>query len=128
MSAYEIARSLHVGCALVSAFGFLLRAALMLRASALLERRFVRVAPHVVDTLLLAAARTVLATARLNPLVIPWLAAKLVALAAYVVLGAIALRHGRTRNARIAALVGALLALANIFATAASRSPLAGLG
>ena len=56
MNAYLIAKNLHVGCVILSLGGFAARGMLMLGASPLLERRFVRIAPHVVDTVLLASA------------------------------------------------------------------------
>ena len=54
--AYLWIRALHIACAALSIAGFAARGALMLAGSPLLQRRFVRVAPHVVDTLLLASA------------------------------------------------------------------------
>jgi uncharacterized membrane protein SirB2 len=96
----------------------------MLAGSPRLQARFVRVAPHVVDTLLLAAAVAMAVMARISPLAQPWLAAKIVGLLAYIVLGAIALRYGRTLRARVAALAGAVLAFAYIVGTALQRSPL----
>ena len=48
-------KALHVSLALVSGAGFALRGAWMLRDSRLLEARWVRTAPHAVDTLLLAS-------------------------------------------------------------------------
>jgi len=123
-STYESLRVLHVAAVAVSGAGFLARAALMLAASPMLDARFVRIAPHVVDTALLAAGVAMAVIAGLSPLAQPWLAAKLGGLLAYVLLGAFALRHGRTRRIRIAALAGALLAFAYIVGTALRRDPL----
>ena len=53
-----------------------------------------------------------------------WLPAKLVALLVYIVLGAAALRYGRTRGVRIAAMVGAVLTFAYIVSVALTKSPL----
>lgn len=87
-----------------------------------------RVAPHVVDTLLPATALATPVAARLDPPAMPRLAAKLVALVGYIVPGATALRHGRTRAMRILALAGTPPALAFIFAAPITRSPLAPFG
>jgi uncharacterized membrane protein SirB2 len=121
---YETLKCVHVAAVVASGTGFLARAALMLAGSPRLQARFVRVAPHVVDTLLLAAAVAMAVMARISPLAQPWLAAKIVGLLAYIVLGAIALRYGRTLRARVAALAGAVLAFAYIVGTALQRSPL----
>ena len=52
---------------------------------------------------------------------------KVLALLAYIVLGSIALKRGRTRRVRLRALAGALAVLAYIFAVALTRHPLPGL-
>ncbi len=127
-SAYDSLRLLHLAAVIVSAAGFLARAALMLADSPALNRRFVRIAPHVVDTVLLAAGVAMVVLARLSPLAHPWLAAKLGGLIAYIALGAVALRYGRTRRVRLLALAGAVLAFAYIVGTALQRRPLWPLG
>ena len=53
---YTALKHLHVACVVLSLTGFVLRFALTMRGSPLVERRFVRTAPHVIDTVLLAAA------------------------------------------------------------------------
>jgi uncharacterized membrane protein SirB2 len=64
------------------------------------------------------------ATARLSPLVHPWLAPKVAGLLVYIALGAVALRHRWTLRARRRAFTGAVLAFACIVDTALSRDPL----
>jgi uncharacterized membrane protein SirB2 len=121
---YETLKWLHVTAVIASGTGFLARAALMLAGSPRLDARFVRVAPHVVDTVLLAAAVAMAVMARISPLAHPWLAAKIIGLLAYIVLGAIALRYGRTLRERVVALAGAVLVFAYIVGTALQRDPL----
>ena len=53
-----------------------------------------------------------------------WLTAKVLALIAYIVLGAIGLKYGRTRKIRIAAWVAALLTFGYIVAVALTRQVL----
>ena len=124
MPIYTTLKWLHVAAVLASGVGFVARGALMLAASPWLDARFTRVAPHVIDTVLLAAAVAMAVLARISPLDHPWLAAKIAGLAAYVGLGAVALRHGRTRRTRLLAFAGALLAFAYIAGTALQRDPL----
>ncbi len=107
----------------MSLLGFAARGGLMLAGSPLLQARFVRVAPHVVDTLLLASALWLLWLLRLDPLTHGWLAAKIAGLLAYIVLGSIALKRGRTRAARAAAFGAALAAAGYIVAVALTRDP-----
>ena len=121
---YETLKWLHVSCVIASGTGFLARGALMLADSPLLQARFVRTAPHVIDTVLLAAAVSMTVLARLSPLAHPWLAAKIAGLIAYIVLGAIALRHGRSKRLRVVALLAAVLAFGYIVGIALQRDPL----
>ena len=120
-SAYLIVKSLHVGCAGLSIAGFIARGVLMLADSPLLGRRFVRVAPHVVDTALLASALWLAWFLGASPLEQPWLAAKIAALFAYIGLGMVALRRGRSKRVRVAAFAAALAAALYVVAVAYSR-------
>ncbi len=117
-------KTLHVACAVLSVSGYFARGLLMLRDSPLLAARVVRVAPHIIDTLLLASAIVLAARLEQYPFVHGWLTAKVLALIAYIVLGAIGLRYGRTRNVRVAAWVAALLTFGYIVAVALTRRPL----
>lgn len=121
---YVTLKALHLTCVCASGAGFLARGALMLADSPLLRTRWVRIAPHVIDTVLLATAIAMTMLARLSPIAHPWLAAKIGGLLAYIVLGAIALRRGRTRQVRGAALLAALLVFGYIVGTALQRDPL----
>ena len=120
---YLIVKSLHVGCAALSISGFAARGALMLADSPLLQARFVRIAPHVVDTLLLASAIWLAWMLGAAPFAQGWLTAKVLGLVAYIVLGAVALRRGRTKAARATAFVAALLTAGYIVSVAVTRDP-----
>ena len=121
---YLALKHFHMTMAAVSGSLFLLRGLWMLADSPLLQRAWVRRAPHLIDTLLLASAIALAWWSGRSPLSHPWLAAKLIALMAYIVLGAVALRHGRTRGVRAAALAGALCCFGYIVATAITKNPL----
>lgn len=118
MNAYILAKTLHVSCVVLSLCGFSLRGGLMLARSPLLDRRIVRIAPHIVDTLLLASALWLCALIGQWPFRDGWLTAKVLGLVAYIVLGAIALRRGRTPAARAVAFVLALAAAGYIVSVA----------
>ena len=128
MSLYPLLKHLHVTFVALSFFLFLVRGVWMIRESPMLARRWVRIAPHVVDTVLLASAVALAFLLRLNPLDAPWLAAKIAGLVIYIGLGTVALRRGRTRGVRIAAWVAALAVFAYIVSAAVTRQalPLAG--
>jgi len=118
-----VAKSIHVGCAVVSLAGFGLRGILMLAGSRWLEARFVRIAPHVVDTLLLASAIWLAWLLDQYPFVQGWVTAKVVGLVAYIGFGTVALRRGRTQGVRIAALVAAVASAGYIVSVALTRDP-----
>ena len=102
----------------------MLRFVWMWRGSTMLHQRWVRVMPHVVDTVLLASALTLVVWSRQIPFQQAWLGAKVLALFAYIVLGSIALKRGKTPQKRVLAFVAALLVFGYIVAVALSRQVL----
>lgn len=124
MESYLVAKQLHVGCVALSLAGFVARGGLMLAGSPLLQARFVRVAPHVVDTVLLASAVWLAWSLGQYPFVHGWITAKVLGLVAYIALGTIALRRGRTKAVRAAAFAGALAAAGWVVSVALARHPL----
>lgn len=120
-SHYYTIRNLHIACVAASGALFLLRGVWMLAAPALLQRRWVRTLPHLVDTLLLASAVTLAVLSGQYPFAQDWLGAKVVALVLYVLLGAVALRRGRTRTIRAGAFVAALVTFAYIVSVAVTK-------
>lgn len=120
---YVTLKHLHMTCAALSGTLFLLRGAWMLRASGMLQRRWVRIAPHVIDTLLLASAICLVLWSHQYPGQQPWLTAKLVTLMGYIVLGTIALKRGRTKGQRLAAFIAALALFLYIVMVAVTKRP-----
>lgn len=121
---YLALKWVHIACAALSISGFALRGILMLADSPLLAARFARVAPHVVDTVLLASALWLAALIGQYPFVQGWLTAKVLALIAYIVLGSVALKRARSKAARAIAFALALGAAAYIVSVALTRDPL----
>ena len=120
---YGIVKGIHVGAATVSIALFALRGAWMLSSPARLRELWVRIVPHVVDTVLLVSALW-LAWQLGADGTGGWLAAKVVALLVYIALGTLALRRGKTRSVRIAAFVAALATFGYIVSVAMTKSPL----
>ncbi len=124
MADYLLVKHLHIATAAVSIAFFLLRAVWMLAESPLLQRRWVRVLPHLNDSLLLVFALIMVVQSRQYPFAAPWLTAKVLALLVYIVTGAMALRYARTPAARRRWLVLALASVAYIVAVALTRDAL----
>jgi uncharacterized membrane protein SirB2 len=122
LTTYAILKFLHIAGVMLTGTGFALRGIWMLRNSPMHSRRWVRVLPHVVDTVLLASAIALAVVTGQYPLAQSWLTAKVVGILAYIVLGAIALRRGRMLGIRITAFSGALAAFAYIVAVALTKS------
>ncbi len=124
MQTYQAIKHLHMSCAAFSVSFFILRFIWMLRGSSMLQQRWVRIVPHVVDTILLASALTMVYWSGQIPFQQTWLGAKVVALLVYIVLGSIALKRGKTSQSRALAFVAALLVFSYIVAVAMSRQVL----
>ena len=123
---YLILKHLHVTCVVLSGLGFCLRGWWMLRESPLRQHRLTRILPHIVDTLLLGSALTMAWMSGQYPFVQGWLTAKLCGLLAYILLGMMALKRGRTQAIQARYFGLALLAYAYIVSVALTRSPYVG--
>jgi len=117
-------KAIHIATVAISYALFFVRGIWMLTGSPLLERRWVRVVPHVNDTVLLAAAIWMAIILQQYPGTQGWLTAKVAGLFAYIGLGMAALRYGRTRGVRLAAWIAAQLVFAYIVAVALAHDPL----
>lgn len=120
---YALIKTTHLTCAALSFSLFFLRGMWMLYAPQRLRALWVRVLPHVIDTVLLGSAITLAVLSRQYPLELPWLTAKLVALLVYIGLGTVALKRGRTRAIRAGAWIAALCVFGYIVAVAYTRNP-----
>ena len=121
---YALLKAVHVTCVGVTFALFVGRGVLMFTDSPLLGARLLRIAPHVIDTLLLASAIWMAVASRQYPFVEGWLTAKVIALLAYIGLGSIALSHGRTKRVRTIAWLLALAVFGYIVSVALTRNPL----
>lgn len=124
---YALLRTAHIATVHISLALFLLRGFWMLRESPHLHDRWVRILPHVNDTLLLAAAIAMLVVGGFNPLQHPWLMAKILGLLAYIGVGTVALKRGRTKATRVKALIVAVGIFAYIVAVAVTKQVVPGM-
>ncbi len=124
---YATIRLIHISCALVSVSLFTLRGLWQWRGVDWRRWRWLRVAPHVNDTVLLSAAVALALMSHQYPVAQSWLSAKVVALLLYIGLGGLALSPRATRRTRLIGLVGALACVSYILGVARTRSALLGL-
>lgn len=119
---YTVLKHLHLLAIAVTLPLFLLRAYWSMTGSPRLQARWVRVAPHSNDAILLFAAIGMLVVGDLNPLEQPWLLAKITGLLLYIGLGHVAMKRGNTP-----ALIAALLSFAYIVTVALTKQVLPGV-
>ena len=120
----DLLKIIHIAAAALSISGFVVRGIWMLQASSKLQLKWVRVIPHVNDSVLLLSAIFLALRLHQYPLTHDWLTAKLVALLFYIGLGIVALRTGKTRLIRVNAFVAALGVFIYIVAVAVTRNPI----
>lgn len=125
---YWTLRHIHITAVTLSLSLFVLRGLWMLADSPRLRQRWVRVVPHVIDTVLLASAIALTLIIHQYPFVDAWLTAKVLGLLAYIGLGTVAIKRGRGKPVRVAAFVGALLVFGYIVGAALRHSPWAWWG
>jgi len=104
---FLLLKGLHIACAVTSYILFFLRGIWSFRDSPIMRQRWIKIVPHVVDTLLLIAAIALAFAIHQYPLVDIWLTAKILGLLLYIWLGLIALKFGKTRTIRIIAWLAA---------------------
>jgi len=128
MNTYTLLKSIHVTAVATTLALFVLRAIWRMRDSPRLTERWVKIAPHVVDTVLLLSAIGLAIMIENYPGTHAWLTAKVAGLVAYIVLGSIALKRGRTTAVRGVAFVAALVVFGYIVSVALTKSPRGFLG
>jgi uncharacterized membrane protein SirB2 len=119
-----LAKDIHVACVILTFILFFIRGLWMIVDSDLLQRKWAKWIPPVVDTTLLASAIVLVLTIRQYPFAHPWLTAKVVALFFYIGLGMLALTYGKTKQIRISSWVAAQLCFMYIVAVALTKNPL----
>jgi uncharacterized membrane protein SirB2 len=120
---YTLLKLIHVSSVILSYLLFLTRGIWMIRASAQLQQRWVKIMPHVIDTVLLVSAIMLAILIQQNPLVNSWLTAKIVGLLVYIGLGMVALRFGKKRAVKISAWIMAQIMFIYIVLVALTKNP-----
>lgn len=125
---YALLKMIHVSSVILSYSLFFLRGIWLIRDSTNLRQRWVKILPHIIDTVLLSSAVFLAMTIQQNPLQDSWLTAKIAGLLLYIALGMVAMRFGKTRRAKIIAWVTAQCVFIYIVLVAITKSPVLGLG
>ena len=117
---YQVAKHIHQAAAALSLTLFFVRGVWMLTDSPRLAQRWVRTAPHINDTVLIAAALYLAYQTGWHA----WIGAKIIALFVYVGVGMVALHGGRSKSVRAVAWLAALAVFFYIVAVAMTKEVL----
>jgi uncharacterized membrane protein SirB2 len=120
---YATLKMIHVTSIVVSYLLFSLRGVWMMRGSDALQQRWVKITPHIVDTVLLTSAIALAIMIDQDPVNNSWLTAKVAGLLFYIILGMVALRFGKTRKAKISAWIAAQVVFLYIVLVALTKNP-----
>lgn len=101
-------KHLHMTVAVISIALFTLRFVWTLMGSAQLDKKWVKISPHVIDTVLLGLGLVLAMQLSLNPMEQLWLAEKLLAVIAYIFTGYYALKLARNKTLQIIGYLGAM--------------------
>ena len=121
---YFAFKHIHMLCAAISIIGFIIRGGLRIKNSTVLQKKWIRIAPHIVDTLLLLSAIGLMFSIGQYPFVNSWLTAKLIGLLVYVFLGVVTMRIAKTQSLRIGSYLLAIATFFYIASVAVTKTPL----
>lgn len=107
-SLYPAVKHTHMMFIALSVIFFIVRFVLHLRQSPIMEKKFVKVAPHIIDTFLLLSGITLCFMIQQFPMVDQWLTEKIICVVAYIVLGFMALKSNRNKLFKFFAFLGAI--------------------
>lgn len=118
MSIYFPVKHLHVTAVVLSICFFILRAFWSYTESGLLQKKIVKILPHIIDTVLLTCG--IILAAMIGPGQ-PWILTKIVLLIAYIGVGTIAIKRGKTKRGRLTAALFAVAIFAYIVGVAITK-------
>lgn len=121
---YTAVKHIHLTCIALSVLLFILRFIWTMTQSSMLQKKWVKIAPHIVDTLLILSAATLCVLISQYPFVTPWVTEKLVGLFMYVFMVALALKMARTNFMRVIGFIGALSWIAFTALVAVTKQPI----
>ena len=121
---YFIVKNIHLTTIFITLVLLLLRIALWIKNSPLSQHRFLKIAPHINDTILLATGIWLIYLTQLNPLSDTWLTIKLIAVITYIFLGFVIFRRLKNQRVYLPWLIIMILIYAYIISIALTKSSL----
>lgn len=118
---YTALKHLHMTCVALSGLFFLIRGVWLLQAPEKLQAKWVRISPHVIDTVLLVSGISLLVAGNFFP---PFVHVKLALLLVYIGLGVMAFRKAKTSGQKAGFLLAAISVFLFMVSVALTKSPL----
>ena len=120
MYSYVIFKHLHMTAVALSGLLFMVRGLWLLQGSAQLQAKWVKITPHVIDTLLLVSAIAMLVVAQQFP---AWVHVKITLLIVYIGLGLMAFKKAKTQGQKLTFLLAAMAVYMFLISVALTKSP-----
>jgi len=124
---YLALKHLHLTFVALSLLAFFVRGIWLFMNSSMLSKKWVKILPHIISTILLVSGIALAVHLSLSPGSQPWLLAKIIGLIVYIGLGVAAFKVPNP-NARKLLWVSALIVFAYIVCVAISKNPLGFFG
>lgn len=121
---YMFVKHLHLTAVAISISLFILRFIWSVRQSDMMQKKWVKIVPHVVDTFLLISALTLCVLIVQYPFVNAWLTEKVLGVVCYILMGFWALKKARTSAMKWMGFAGALAWLVFTAKVALIKQPL----
>lgn len=121
---YLAVKHIHLICILTSLILYMLRGTWALYYPDKLNAKWVKVLPHVIDTVLLLSGLTLAFFLKQYPFVDHWLTAKVLALCLYIGLGSYVIKGRGSQQKKLLVFIAALLTFAYIISVAVNHHPL----
>lgn len=121
---YMMAKHLHLTAVGLSILLFIFRFIWSQFDASILTKKWVKVVPHIIDTVLLASAIWLCVILSQYPIVNAWLTFKVVGVIGYIVFGLFALKKAKTPVGRWAFFIAALAVLMATAMVAVTKQPL----
>lgn len=120
---YSLIKLIHMSCAALSITGFILRGIWMMNDSSLLNKKIVKVLPHIIDTFFFSSGVCLVFLLGNGILTQSWLLTKLALLPVYIVFGFLALSKNMAKPMKTTAFFVAIAIFSYIVGVALMKSP-----
>ena len=120
MDSYVIFKHVHMMAVALSGLLFMVRGLWLLQGSTQLQAKWVKITPHVIDTLLLVSAIAMLVVSHQFP---AWVHVKITLLIVYIGLGLMAFKKAKTQGQKLTFLLAAVAVYVFLISVALTKSP-----